>query len=65
MQSIVTHLHYDHSDETTVKALPKNIKLSSQIDEDVEEIGKAGFINIEVLTENTVFEDIQLIKTLG
>ena len=62
---IVTHLHYDHWDEAAAEVLPKDIKLFSQNDEDAEEIGKAGFTNIEVLTENTVFEGIQLIKTAG
>ena len=62
---IVTNLHYDHWDETTAEALPKNIKLFYKNDEDAEEIGKVGFTNIEVLTENTAFEDIQLIKTAG
>jgi|SRR5699024_9403678 len=62
---IVTHLHYDHWDEAAVNALPKDIKLFPQNEEDKEEIAKAGFTNIEVLTEETVFEGIQLIKTAG
>lgn len=62
---IVTHLHYDHWDEAAAEVLPKDIKLFSQNDEDAEEIGKAGFTNIEVLTKDTVFEGIQLIKTEG
>lgn len=62
---IVTHLHYDHWDEAAVKALPKDIKLFSQNEEDATEIRNAGFQNVEVLQENTVFDGIQLIKTKG
>ncbi|MFP3720748.1 MBL fold metallo-hydrolase [Niallia circulans] len=62
---IVTHLHYDHWDVAAARALPKDIKLFTQNDEDATEIRNAGFTNVEVLQENTVFEDIQLVKTKG
>lgn len=62
---IVTHLHYDHWDEAAAKALPKDIKLFSQNEEDAAEIRNAGFQNVEVLQEDTVFEGIQLVKTKG
>ncbi|WP_099355397.1 MBL fold metallo-hydrolase [Fredinandcohnia onubensis] len=62
---IVTHLHLDHWDEAAIQALPKEIQIFSQNEEDATEIRKAGFENVEVLQENTVFEDIQLIKTKG
>jgi L-ascorbate metabolism protein UlaG (beta-lactamase superfamily) len=62
---IVTHLHYDHWDEAAVDALPKDIKLFAQNEEDAAEIRNAGFQNVEVLQEETVFEGIQLIKTKG
>ncbi|UTR15291.1 MBL fold metallo-hydrolase [Salipaludibacillus sp. LMS25] len=62
---IVTHLQKDHWDDTAKEALPKNIKLFSQNEEDAAEIRHAGFQNVEVLKENTVFEGIQLIKTRG
>ncbi|MEK5212282.1 MBL fold metallo-hydrolase [Bacillus sp. FSL R5-0603] len=62
---IVTHLHYDHWDEAAKELLPKDIKLFSQNEEDATEIRNAGFKNVEVLTKDTVFEDIQLIKTKG
>lgn len=62
---IVTHLHYDHWDEAAKKRLPKDIKLFSQNEEDAAEIRNAGFKNVEVLTKDTVFEGIQLIKTKG
>ncbi|MCM3162282.1 MBL fold metallo-hydrolase [Metabacillus litoralis] len=62
---IVTHLHYDHWDEAAKEALPKDMKIFAQNEEDAKEIQSAGFQNVEVLQENTVFEDIKLIKTKG
>lgn len=62
---IVTHLHLDHWDDAAKEALPKEIKIFSQNEEDATEIQNAGFKNVEVLQEDTVFEGIQLIKTKG
>ncbi|WP_163539558.1 MBL fold metallo-hydrolase [Gracilibacillus sp. YIM 98692] len=62
---IVTHLHPDHWDKEAIEALPKDMKLFSQNEEDATDIRNAGFQNVEVLQENTVFEDIQLTKTKG
>lgn len=62
---IVTHLHPDHWDPAAIEALPKDIKLFSQNEEDATEIRNAGFQNVEVLQEDTVFENIQLTKTKG
>ncbi|MGH2317679.1 MBL fold metallo-hydrolase [Planococcus sp. SE5232] len=62
---IVTHLHLDHWDDAAKEALPKEIKLFTQNEEDAKEVQKAGFTNVEVLQGDTVFEGIQLIKTKG
>ncbi|UGB30385.1 MBL fold metallo-hydrolase [Metabacillus sp. B2-18] len=62
---IVTHLHYDHWDEAAKDALPKDMKIFAQNEEDAIEIQSAGFQNVEVLQEDTVFDDIKLIKTKG
>ncbi|MGM0901619.1 MAG: MBL fold metallo-hydrolase [Bacillota bacterium] len=62
---IVTHLHYDHWDNAAQEALPKELKLFAQNEEDASEIRNAGFQNVEVLQEDTVFEGIQLTKTKG
>lgn len=62
---IVTHLHLDHWDDAAKEALPKEIKLFAQNEEDATEIRNADFQNVEVLQEDTVFEDIRLIKTKG
>ena len=62
---IVTHLHLDHFDDAAKEALPKEIKMFVQNEEDAGEVKKAGFQNVEVLQEDTAFEGIQLIKTKG
>jgi L-ascorbate metabolism protein UlaG (beta-lactamase superfamily) len=62
---IVTHLHLDHWDDAAKEAVPKEIKIFAQNEEDATEIRNAGFQNVEVLHEDTVFEGIQLIKTKG
>ncbi|UOY89995.1 MBL fold metallo-hydrolase [Bacillus glycinifermentans] len=62
---IVTHLHIDHFDEAAQKILPKDIKMFVQNEADAQEVKNVGFQNVEVLTEDTVFEGIQLIKTRG
>jgi L-ascorbate metabolism protein UlaG (beta-lactamase superfamily) len=62
---IITHLHLDHFDEAAQRILPKDIKMFVQNEEDAKEVQNAGFQNVEVLTKDTVFEGIQLIKTRG
>ncbi|MEC0180636.1 MBL fold metallo-hydrolase [Paenibacillus peoriae] len=62
---ILTHLHLDHFDDAAKEALPKDIKMFVQNDEDANEVKNAGFVNVEVLQENTVFKEIQLVKTKG
>ncbi|WP_310829594.1 MBL fold metallo-hydrolase [Paenibacillus pedocola] len=62
---IVTHLHYDHFDEAAKEVLPKNVKMFVQNGEDATEIKQAGFQDVEVLSESTSFDGIQLVKTKG
>ncbi|MDR4946033.1 MBL fold metallo-hydrolase [Neobacillus cucumis] len=62
---IVTHLHLDHFDDVAKNVLPKDIKMFVQNEEDAKEVRNAFFQNVEVLQEDTVFKDIQLIKTKG
>ena len=62
---IVTHLHLDHFDDAAKQALPNNIKMFVQNEEDAAAVKEADFKNVEVLTKNTVFEGIQLSKTKG
>lgn len=62
---IVTHLHLDHFDEAAQRLLPKDIKMFVQNEEEAKEVQNTGFHNVEVLTKDTVFEGIQLVKTRG
>ncbi|KAB8130737.1 MBL fold metallo-hydrolase [Gracilibacillus oryzae] len=62
---IVTHTHPDHWDEAAKEMMPKEIKLFTQNEEDATAIRDAGFKNVEVLSEETTFEGIQLVKTQG
>lgn len=62
---IVTHLHLDHFDDVAKEVLPKDIKMFVQNEEDANEVRNAGFQNVEVIQEDTVYENIQLIKTKG
>ena len=62
---IVTHLHLDHFDDAAKQALPNDIKMFVQNEEDAAVVKEAGFKNVEVLTQNTVFEGVELIKTKG
>ncbi|MBA9086301.1 L-ascorbate metabolism protein UlaG (beta-lactamase superfamily) [Fontibacillus solani] len=62
---IVTHLHLDHWDHVAKDVLPKDIKMFVQNEEDAIVVHDAGFLNVEVLQEDTVFEGIKLIKTKG
>ncbi|NMD70136.1 MBL fold metallo-hydrolase [Bacillus sp. DNRA2] len=63
---IVTHLHLDHWDDTAKAVLPKGIKVFVQNEADADEVRNVGFVNVEVLHDDTVFDDgIQLSKTKG
>ena len=62
---IITHLHPDHFDDAAKEILPKDIKTFVQDEEDAKEVRNAGFQNVEVLQEDTVFEGIRLMKTKG
>ena len=62
---IVTHLHIDHFDDAAKEKLPKDIKMFVQNEEDAKVVKNDGFQHVEVLKEDTVFEEIQLIKTKG
>ncbi|MCM3667225.1 MBL fold metallo-hydrolase [Mesobacillus subterraneus] len=62
---IVTHLHLDHYDDAAKEALPKDIKMFVQNEEDAKAVRDDGFQNVEVLQEDTVFAEVRLIKTNG
>ena len=62
---IVTHLHLDHYDEKAVEVLPKDVPMFVQNEADADEVMKGGFTDVRVLTEDTEFEGIRLVKTKG
>ncbi|GGB72886.1 UPF0173 protein YddR [Flavobacterium suaedae] len=59
----LTHLHFDHWDKFAADALPKDIKVFVQDENDKKVIAKAGFTNLEILGENSTFGDIKLSRT--
>ncbi len=59
----LTHLHFDHWDKAAEEALPKDIKIFVQDENDKKVIAKAGFTNLEILGEHSTFGDIQLSRT--
>ncbi|WP_175987349.1 MBL fold metallo-hydrolase [Bacillus sp. Marseille-Q1617] len=62
---VVTHLHPDHYDEAAKDVLPKDIKMFVQSEEDAISVKNDGFQHVEVLGEQSFFEEIQLTKTKG
>ncbi|UQZ33444.1 hypothetical protein C2I18_07655 [Paenibacillus sp. PK3_47] len=62
---IVTHLHLDHYDAKAVEVLPKEIPMFVQNEEDADKVRSDGFKNVEILSESSHFDNIQLIKTKG
>ncbi|SDH67870.1 L-ascorbate metabolism protein UlaG, beta-lactamase superfamily [Alteribacillus persepolensis] len=62
---IVTHLHPDHFDDAAKDLLPKDMPMFVQNEDDKKEVQNAGFKQVEVLQENTSFQDITLSKTKG
>ena len=61
---IITHMHLDHFDPAAKEALPKDMKIFIQNEEDAKELRDAAFQDVELLGKNTIF-DINLIKTPG
>lgn len=62
---IVTHTHLDHWDDAAKIHLPKSLPIFVQHAQDREMIRAAGFGDVRLLTEQSAFGDITLIKTPG
>ncbi len=62
---IVTHTHPDHWDDAAVRLVPKHLPLFTQHEKDAELIRSQGFTDVRVLTEDTNFDGVSLIKTPG
>lgn len=59
----LSHLHPDHWDKEAAITLPKGIKIFVQNQTDRLKIEESGFTNVEILTENSSFGEIQLSRT--
>ncbi|MBD8254105.1 MBL fold metallo-hydrolase [Pseudomonas fluorescens] len=62
---IVTHTHLDHWDDAAQKALPKDIPLFTQHEEDAQLIRSQGFKNVHVLTDEAEFGGVKITKAGG
>lgn len=62
---IVTHTHLDHWDDAAQQALPKDIPLFAQHEEDAQLIRSQGFKNVRVLTDEAQFGGVKITKTGG
>ena len=62
---IVTHTHLDHWDDAAQKALPKDILLFTQHEDDAQLIRSQGFKNVRVLTDEAEFGGVKITKTGG
>ena len=62
---IVTHTHLDHWDDAAQKALPKDIPLFTQHEDDATLIRSQGFKNVRVLTDEAEFGGVKITKTGG
>ncbi|KGQ69642.1 hypothetical protein A1D23_08915 [Chelonobacter oris] len=62
---IVTHTHEDHWDTAAQQQIPKNIPIFAQHAADAKLIRDAGFTDVRLLSENSEFNGVRLIKTGG
>jgi L-ascorbate metabolism protein UlaG (beta-lactamase superfamily) len=62
---ILTHTHLDHWDDAAQKALPKDIPLFTQHEEDAKLVRSQGFKNVRVLTDEDEFGGVKITKAGG
>ena len=61
---IATHLHFDHFDETAMKAIPETMPIFAQDEIDAESLRQNGFADVRVLKYGgSDFNGVTLIKT--
>ncbi|STV85696.1 putative beta-lactamase-like protein [Klebsiella michiganensis] len=60
---IVTHTHQDHWDEAAIAAIPKTLPVYVQHDADGQLLRGQGFCDIRLLSEDSAFADVALVKT--
>ena len=62
---IITHIHPDHWDEAAIAALPKDIPLFAQNENDAADIRKSGFTDVRVIGEDSAFHGVRLSPVTG
>ena len=62
---IVTHTHLDHWDDAAQKALPKDMPVFTQHEEDAQLIRLQGFKDVRVLADEAEFGGVKITKTGG
>ncbi len=66
---IVTHIHPDHidmaGDGSVGAALPRDLPLFAQSDEDAAVLRRSGFARVRTLSDTSSFGDVRLMKTPG
>jgi L-ascorbate metabolism protein UlaG (beta-lactamase superfamily) len=62
---IVTHTHLDHWDDSAKQGLPRALPIFAQNEEDARSIRQAGFTDVRVVGEDTVFNGTRLVRTGG
>lgn len=62
---IVTHTHEDHWDEAAMAAVSKDMPVFTQHEDDALLIRNAGFTDVQILSKNSRFNGVSLIKTAG
>lgn len=62
---ILTHTHLDHWDDAAQKALPKDIPLFTQDEDDAKLVRSQGFKNVRVLTNEAEFGGVKITKAGG
>jgi L-ascorbate metabolism protein UlaG (beta-lactamase superfamily) len=62
---IVTHTHHDHWDDAAIGQVPKHLPLFAQHDADAELIRSQGFTDVRILSTDTIFNGVSLVKTPG
>lgn len=60
---ILTHLHLDHWDDAAQKAIPKDIPLYVQNDEDAKTVRGQGFTNVRVMKQSDEFGGVKIERT--
>ncbi|WP_431824741.1 MBL fold metallo-hydrolase [Burkholderia sp. F1] len=62
---IVTHTHLDHWDDAARSLIPKSLPVFVQHEQDAAIVKAAGFTDVRVLTDNTSFNGLTLVRTPG